>query len=350
VSTTNNATPKLATNIPYYMRAWLISVTLLNTGEKITLADSRWTPESLRVTFETELVYATQAISWCEIEIYNPNLTTQGVLLNFGDTVTVSAGYQVGFSEQNNVIWQGQIFQATFERRDVINFVVHLHCLCGLTDLVQNLFTGNVPPRTAITTVVRRMAAEAQNQITLSYLSPKLDAQSTLLPRGQAFAGKPADIAGRVAANARMVSYFDNTGLHIAPLGTTDANQVPDIIYGPSFPNNVTKQISNGNAASYTPTLLGTPQQTQNGVSFDVLMDSRVQIGKIIALDFSVIKLLPIYPNGQVNRLLTTDGTYAVVGIRHTGDTYVAEAPWRTSIDAVALSFWPTYVKTYATT
>src|ERR1035438_1422534 len=79
-------------------------------------------------------------------------------------------------------------------------------------------------------------------------------------------------------------------------------------------------------------TLIGTPQQTEMGVTFKVLLDSSLTIGKLVKLDQSAIKLIPVFP-GQIPAVLSQNGLYIVAGLRHYGDS--RGDPWYSEVIAV---------------
>ena len=69
--------------------------------------------------------------------------------------------------------------------------------------------------------------------------------------------------------------------------------------------------------------MLGTPAQTQQGVDFRVLLDSRLEFklpGMQAQLKNVVIEQAP-FQLGQYQSLLTQDGVYFVAGVQHIGDT-----------------------------
>jgi hypothetical protein len=69
--------------------------------------------------------------------------------------------------------------------------------------------------------------------------------------------------------------------------------------------------------------LLGTPEQTQLGVNFKVLLDSRLQF-KLPAMQAQLKNVVIEQAPFQVRTnqsLLTQDGVYFAAGVRHVRDT-----------------------------
>ena len=110
--------------------------------------------------------------------------------------------------------------------------------------------------------------------------------------------------------------YLSPNGINVRSIAPVSAQATPDLVYGPPWPPTATVQPEN--PLLYTPTLIGTPQQTQEGVVFRVLMDSRVKLGNTVQLDLSGIKQLPRYPN-QYLSVLDQTLTYVVCAVRHVG-------------------------------
>ena len=327
----------------YFGRAWTVTITSLDAdgnpfGEAINISNSNWGSETLRVTFSTDSRYPSPAF-YCELTIYNLNESTQQRTLQFGDLVTISAGYQKGFDAFNSVIYQGRVMQPMFEREGAINYIVRLRCMTGALELVQNFISVPVGPLATQLQIVKQMAQNAHNpNIKIENLDEDALSQ-TQLPRAKVLHGRPLDYIKQLAEATGCAAWATMDGLNVRSLQPTDNNQPAKWVYGPPYPNDITVHPSS--AANYTPTLIGTPQQTDHGVSFSVLMDSRPKIGDIVELDISVIKTLPLY-QGTLPSILDTGGRYIVIGIAHEGDTY--GDPWNTRLDCVTLNFWQLYL------
>jgi hypothetical protein len=123
--------------------------------------------------------------------------------------------------------------------------------------------------------------------------------------------------------------WISPNGLNIRSL--TPASEVPDLVFGPPYVTNLPNSQSTSGLTKQT--ILGTPQQTQQGVAFRVLLDSQLKIGQLIKIDMSAIRQLPKTP-GQYPSILDQDGLYVIAGLRHSGDTRGND--WTTEIIGVA--------------
>jgi hypothetical protein len=147
------------------------------------------------------------------------------------------------------------------------------------------------------------------------------------LPRGTTITGSPTKFFAQVAADNNLQMWMSAKGLNIRGLKTQGAGATPDFVYGPPFPPQIT--IHPDDASLYTPTMIGTPEQTQQGASFRILLDSRPTLCSLIKLELSGMKALPIFP-GQGPYWFADDRTYIVAGLRHRGDTRGNE--WYTDV------------------
>lgn len=115
-----------------------------------------------------------------------------------------------------------------------------------------------------------------------------------------------------------MLHMFGPTGISI---GRTDGagKAQPDVIYAPPIAEGSNRKVE----ADTDYRLIGTPQQTEFGVDFRVLLDSRLT-AKLPPLQAQlknvVIEQIPVQIGTKLTTL-TADGVYFVAGVRHLGDT-----------------------------
>jgi hypothetical protein len=299
--------------IPQFGYAWELTIDLSpdgdGNGKSIVVSSSSWDPETLRITFDVDMP-AYKALWFAKISIYNMNAATAQAVLTQGMSVTLKAGFQ---TQPYGVIFKGQIYQPMWEQEEVVDFKLTLLCYTGLKETLGNFasFRGNAFSTQAA--LVAKMAAGAYNTIPVdSIASSALSA--TQLPRARPFFGDPNEFFDEVAAANNMQSWVGFDGLNI---GNVEADSpIATITYSP------------------TTGILGTPQQTEDGVSLKVALDPRLQVLRIpiqIKIDNAVIRQLPRYP-GSYPSILDKDGLYIVMGVNHVGDSRGAD--WYTSIIA----------------
>jgi hypothetical protein len=154
---------------------------------------------------------------------------------------------------------------------------------------------------TAQADILRRIMEESTDAIPAASIT---NLKSTVLPRGVTVFGSPYDEIDNIADENNCQWWVNEDGLS---MGTADEIQ------------------DSAQALVYTPTtgIVGTPRQTQEGVELRVLLDPRVVISRVrqqIKIDQSSIRARAVQV-GQYQAILDADGTYAVYGIHHYGDT-----------------------------
>lgn len=278
------------------------------------------------------------ALWWADISIYNLNPATEQLFLQLdqGDTVTLSAGYQVGWNAGNNVLFKGQVWQPMWSRENVTDFKVTLRCVVGLPYLMQNFVSFPQGPMATQSHVVQRMAKQARNPFELADSPSDLDAQYAIkLPRSKAIFGRPIDYLRQMAAASGFPAYYaDDGGLHLS-MKEIGEGAPPDIVYMPPLVPAPTNEVG-----LIKQTLIGVPEQTQLGALFEVLLDSDVALSKVVKLDMTAIRQQVLVPSQSQwpAASLSQDQTYVVYEMRHVGDTRGAE--WHTEITGVTPKYW----------
>jgi hypothetical protein len=306
--------------IPFFGRSFKVELTqnpgALSSGTT-TLANSTWGNESLRLTFDTErFVKGDASPYWiCDVSIYNLNNPTLAYVVNQGDQLTLSAGYNYGTSPGvSNIIFQGKILQSILERDNVVDSILTIRCIASLLEdrSVYVEVTLNQPWTQA--DAVRAVAAKAN--IHVNFLDESLTGKT--FPRGRTITESASKYFAEVASDNKLQYVLDWNGLSIKSL--TPDSAVPDQVFAPpritSIPN------SQSSTGSTKQTLIGVPQQTQEGITFKVLLDSSIELFQLVKLDMSSARRL-LYspdPNGPIPSI-NEDGIYSVAGLRHYGDS-----------------------------
>lgn len=345
-----STSPSPTSAVPWFGRAWNLQVTTQQ-GQQLVVSNSAWEPESLRIAFEVEQV-AVQTWWFADIAIYNLNTATEQLLLRAnrndddasstgsgniaiqqGDLVTLSAGYQAP-PNSISTIWLGKVFQPMWERENGTDFKLTLHCMIGLFEDAMNVVSLPIGPLATQLQIVQSMAAQAHLGI------ESIDEQTlgnARLPRSRAVFGTPGDYFQQIGVGNKLHYWLSDKGINL--VGSRNAPTTPSLIYGPSSTPGTNIPVPN--PETYTPTLIGTPQQTQEGVVFRVLLDPRLTVGQLVGLNMSAIRQIPQYPLAQQGpTVLSQDGTYYVGGVRHIGDT--RGQPWYTEVTGLTPLAWQT--------
>jgi hypothetical protein len=297
-------------------RAWKIQILApanqANTNTLLQISSSDTETKALRVTFDVEQY--PRSMFQAELKIYNPNLQTIQTIPE-GSIVSIAAGYQAEGTPTE--IFRGPVFQATWGKEEPYTTVLTLHCYLGLQQLMESMVSVTVGPLATQRDIVLKMAENCS--LPVAYIAPASDFKAGSLPRSSTIFGTPQKIFGQIAGNNNMASSFGAEGF---AMGEFKGKDVSDIIYSPPLQGGQTEE----SGISYR--IIGTPQQTQEGVSFKVLLDPRL-LFKIpplqVQLKNSVINqsafIFDPEKGAQIPTILNQDGVYLVAGVRHVGDT-----------------------------
>lgn len=284
----------------------VLNPTVSGDTEIIKIADSDAEPDALRIVFDVYTPAVHEAYWYADIDIYNLDQnTTQKIIqpstadLNQGQSVILRAGYKNG---NYDVIWNGPVFQPLWVRENVTDYKVTLHCILGLDEIsrvgINGSYAANTNQTDIIMDIIKKSGLHADN------ISPNISSKK--LPRGKAVFGSPAKYFTQIAEDNNLLWWLSNRGLSVgSPNEDLSVSGDPVIVYTPDTG------------------LVGTPEQTQDGVNFTVFLDPRVQAKKPlmqVKLDQSSIRFQK-KQIGQFPGLLDRDGVYVVGAVRHHGDS-----------------------------
>lgn len=351
------------TPIPYFGRAWNITVQTQTAG-KFAIDNSAG--ETLRAVFDINM-FLLMAYAELSLTIYNlasptsvalqanapsvGNLWTFNQPLILGDEVSVSAGYQMSdsgaFGQSSSLLYTGHVLQAIWTKENVVDNRLTLRCLTGLLDdalgFTSTSLSGGTTDLDAINQImtdlgipVENIDSGAQTALTQSQYS-----------RGRAIHGKPFDEIRSIAKENNLWPWVSPKGLNIRSFGDITSSTPPAYTYGPPrLPGSYTRFPSSN--TSVRPTMIGTPEQTQDGVVFRVLMDSNVKIGDVVEIASGTVIVQAPITIGNRAPLPSQNGLYVVTGLRHFGDTRGMGGDWFTEITAVLFNFFPQYLESHS--
>ena len=304
-------------------RAWELAV---NTDtDQLLVSSDAWDPEALRITFEIFQPGYT-AYWFADIAIYNLSAGDAQKVFKQGDTVILRAGYRG--SQNYGVVWEGKLFQPLWERVNVTDYKLTLHCIIGLEEYTENLVNFVHSAYASQADLVTRMMSSAQTPIRADSIDMETLSQKKL-PRGKVIFGSPGKYFAQIAADNKMDTWVGPNGMNMG-LPEPNSWSTPDLVYGPQYPPGATQQQTD---AEVTRTLVGTPQQTSEGVMFRVLLDARLKVQRpplMVKLDQTVIRQMPLAVGQQYVNPLDQDGYYIVSSVRHIGDN--RGTPWYTEV------------------
>ena len=305
-------------SIPLFGRAWQLQVSTddgQGNQNLLTVSASAWTPEALAIRFEVSQQY--KDVWRAVIEIYNLNLTTQQSLITQGSTVELYAGYQAG--QNYGLIFQGKVFQVTWERENVTDYKITLHCYAGLDYFYNGFVSMSTSAFSSQQEYISKMAAAAQTPFSTAGVDTSALTQEKDL-RGSVTFGTVQKYFAQLGEENGLDYFCGPQAPSMGPIATASTD-TPDVIYAPKLPDNSTFQ----QAGNVTYSLLGTPQQTYEGVTFRVLLDARMLLRRnppvIVQLNMTQITQLTLQLGQQRPAPFEQTGNYLVGGVTHAGDS-----------------------------
>lgn len=281
-----------------YGRKWKIVVARSGDDDgALVLSDSNFGLKALRAVFVIDR-QGYQAFNYGDIKIYNLNSKTESWIIEEGNKVIISAGYVNGAYGK---IFEGRAMQVLRDRDNVVDYTLTLHCIDGLYLQNNNIVKFTLNAGSDQRGNINKIAAMASTPIPLGFVTD--DISKKTLPRGKVFFGEPRQYLRDIALDNNAQFFVDEGQANISKL--TDVQDDEALVYSP------------------TTGLVGTPQQTDYGASFTLLLDPNVTIKKPamkIKLDQSMVRQNLIRV-GEIPTLLDQDGIYQVAALTHIGDT-----------------------------
>ncbi len=285
-------------------RIWRLMIETYQGAEVYTIEtslppDSVFIPEQLHIEFNT--VQSIQEGFWyCDISIYNLNPQTLNALILQGMKVTLGAGLQIygTMTSTLDVIFEGTVLQPIWTRINGNTSKLTLHCICGLIEATNNFIAQTIAGGVTQRQLVAQMAANCHFPLNATDID---QLGTTVVSRASTFFGPPSDAFQNIANDNNANLWFSSMALHIRELREQDS--LPTIVYSPS----------DG--------LIGTPQQTQDGVEMKMLLDPSITLMTQIQLAKGV-SINQVQRNiNSLPTILDQNNTYIVGRLRHYGDS-----------------------------
>ncbi|MFP3391021.1 phage protein [Brevibacillus sp. SIMBA_040] len=261
----------------------------------------------LRCVFDIKKTLTPQP-NFSTVTIYNLNTETENQVINEGDTVIVEAGYE---GEQYGLIFRGNVIQAIRGKEDGVDYKLILNSVDGDRFLNNGMVALSVvkgqTARSQIGIVTSQAKVPTQQGTISNYLQP------AALTRGKVFFGLGKDYLRQIAQSNAATFYLEDGKVNIITAQDYPPNEIVDL--------------------SPESGLIGTPMQTDFGVSFKCLLNPRLKINSLVRIDNSQIQA-QTFQFGQIQRGLDAAGIYRIIGIRQNGDT--RGDAWYTECDTVS--------------
>lgn len=240
------------------------------------------------------------------LTIYNLSPNTENKLIKAGQRIIIEAGYT---GSQYGAIFAGKVVQPIRSKENAVDYKLTLVSMdeevYASYGLVGVSLAAQQSARDAVNAVLTKATYKQQ--------AGELTNFNIKYPRGKVMFGSPQQFLKDIA-RSENATYFSNDG----KVNIISASDVPK-----------------GEILSFGPDsgLIGSPTQTEYGISLKVLMNPRIEINSLFHVDNKKIEGYK-YQQGNPVRGLDQEGIYRAVRIRHVGDTRGED--WYTEIDAIS--------------
>lgn len=301
-----------------YGRRWKVSVLVPKSKTTTTnnspdseyveyvLSDSDYEDKSLRVTFNIQKKYGV-SVNMSEISVYNLNVATENMLIENGYKVRVMAGYVNG---DYGLICDTVVFQPIWEREDYVTTKLTLVCVDALHWVHDNWIISSVPKMKYQKDIVSEMAGRSRVAIPVKESSFTEGNANAKTCRGTVVCENAMDYIRRYCQlSGTLPTVIDNK---------ISLGRMQDPLKPEAQKKMITVTAGKGGS------LIGVPQQTQNGVDFTCLLNPNITVAEprnLIKLDNTILRQVKAQYGVTVFANLDKDWTYQIAGVTHVGDT-----------------------------
>lgn len=221
-----------------------------------------------------------------EISVYNLSAETENAIMINGTRVTIEAGYD---GSQFGLIFDGDILQCIREKEDATTYKLTIIALDSDRAINFDLANFSIIRGQTARSVVNHIANRAKNPMSLGSISDSL--KGSTLTRGKVFFGKSSDYLRQIAKGNNLQYYMDNGTLNLINLKELPPNEIFEL-----------------NPKSG---LVGTPEQTDYGISGQCLLNPQIKLNSLIHVDNSLVraKRIEINTSNSVPGGMTSSST-----------------------------------------
>jgi len=261
----------------------------------------------LRCTFKIQKTIL-QPPNFSEVVLYNLAPDTENSIIQEGNRIVVEAGYE---GDQYGLIFDGDVIQPIRDKEDAVTYRLTLRSLDGDRFMNQGFVGFSVLKGQTSRSLVENVVSQAKVPSQLGSISDGFSNQE--LSRGKVVFGLAKDYLRQLAQSQDASFYVEDGKVNIVRMTDLPEGEITEL--------------------SPQSGLIGTPVQTDQGVTFKCLLNPRIKINSLVHIDNSLIRA-QMFQLGQPIRNLDNDGIYRVIGVTYTGDT--RGDPWECECQAVS--------------
>lgn len=264
---------------------------------------------ALRIKFSVKRS-DTSTPNMADIRVYNLSADLAQSMLTVLNPAPLTTGrgrviLQAGYEDNYGVIFQGNIYQVIVGRESATDTFVDIIAGDGSTAYNYAIVNTTIGAgSTQVDQVNAVVGAMTPKGVTAGHIG---DLPNTQLPRGKVMFGNARNYARSVAQTTGKTWSIQNEKITFVPLKS----------YLPGTAVKITSATG----------MIGTPQQTYEGVNVKCLLNPKIRVGGLIQLDNKSIQRfkinLAVKPGSGANipAPVTADGYYYVYITEYTGDT-----------------------------
>lgn len=271
---------------------------------RITVSDSNgnaFDVSQLRCTFSIIKTMMMEPNS-SQIVIYNLNAETENSIIMNGARVTVEAGYE---GNQFGLIFDGDILQTVRGKEDSATYELTIIALDSDKAINFDLANYSILKGQTARAIIEHIVNNAKNPVSLGSISDELS-NSSQLTRGKVLFGKFSDYLRQIAQSNNSHFYIENGQVNIINMNDLPDGEIYDL------------SPSSG--------LIGTPEQTDYGVSGQCLLNPGIKLNTLIHIDNSLVRAKIIDINSSNSIPSSTNSTTGSATNNSTRNKIIDEA------------------------
>lgn len=212
--------------------------------------------------------------NYSEITIYNLNAETENAITMNATRVTVEAGYE---GKQFGLIFDGDILQTIRDKEDSTTYRLTIIALDSDRAINYDIANYSILKGQTARTIVDHIVNSAKYPVSLGSISKALE-NSPALTRGKVFFGKSSDYLRQIAQSQDAQYYTENGEINIIKMTDLPDGEIYDL--------------------SPASGLIGTPEQTEYGISGQCLINPAIKVNTLIHVDNSLVRAMKLDING----------------------------------------------------
>lgn len=246
---------------------------------------------NLRCTFSIVKTIQAQPNS-STVTIYNLNAQTENAIEISATRITVEAGYE---GQQYGLIFDGDILQTIRDKEDGATYRLTIVALDSDRAVNYELANFSILRGQTARSIVDHIVNKAQYPVSLGSISQVLD-NSPRLTRGKVFFGKASDYFNQIAESNGCKYYTEDGKVNLVKLTELSSNEIYDL--------------------SPKSGLLGTPEQSEYGITGQCLLNPNIKVNSLIHVDNSLVRARQIDLLGSSNSVPNLDNTGSSSSVR----------------------------------